>query len=309
MKHKVVLVGAGYFGQRHLKVLSEIEDVEIVGVVDKEIEKAQAIAEPLGVNFSNQINEFIDAGRVFFIVTPTNTHYEIAKELIEKGKDLFIEKPMVETPEQALELFEQAERSGIIIQVGLIERFNPVFRKLLNEINTPLHIQARRESPFHGRALDTDVTFDLMIHDLDLLWFILRKIKGFRLKSLKTFTQSLLGKRIDFANIWLEIESAFGEIKVNLTANRISSDSLRTFTVVDKDGVFYADLLRRKIFKTTKDGQLQEIAVKDSESQPLYLEIRDFFQAVRTRIPSEIAPSPEEVIEVIRIIDRINGGD
>lgn len=309
MKHRVVVIGAGYFGQRHIKVLSEMRDVEIVGVVDRDIEKAKDVAKSLGADFSESFDKFISTAQTFFIVTPTKTHYEIAKELIERGKNLFIEKPMVETPEQATELFEEAYRRGVIIQVGLIERFNPAFSTLLDYTDSPMLIQANRASTFQGRALDTDVTFDLMIHDLDLVWSILRRRGEFRVKKMRTFTKKLIGDRIDFATVWLDIESSLGDLKVNLTANRISSDFQRTFTVVDRDQIIYADLLKRRIFKTKRDALLQEIPVEDRDSQPLHLEIRDFLESVQRRVPSKIAPSPEEVVEVLKIIREINGGD
>ncbi len=308
MHHKVAVVGTGYFGQRHLKILSQMEDVEIVGIADKDINKARQVASDFGLNYSENFRDLLDRAETFFIVTPTKTHFEIAMELIEAGKNIFIEKPLTENLEDASILINKAISKGIIFQVGLIERFNPVVNSLLDHIKSPLFINAQRVSPFLGRAIDTEVTFDLMIHDIDLLWKILKEKGNYELKELKVFRKKLITDKIDFATVWLDLDVNSENIKANLTASRVSADFQRCFSVVENNYVIHADLIKKTIIKIDKTGNTVEVPVKDKEKQPLYEEIGDFLQSVKEKSPSKRAPSPIEIIEVIKIINQINGG-
>lgn len=308
MHHKVAVVGTGYFGQRHLKILSQMEDVEIVGIADKDINKALQVASDFGLKYSENFRDLLDKAETFFIVTPTKTHFEIAMELIEAGKNIFIEKPLTENPEDASILINKAISKGIIFQVGLIERFNPVVNSLLDHIKSPLFINAQRVSPFLGRAIDTEVTFDLMIHDIDLLWKILKEKGSYELKELKVFRKKLITDKFDFATVWLDLDVNSENIKANLTASRVSSDFQRCFSVIEKDFVIHADLIKKTIIKIDKTGNTVEVPIKDKEKQPLYEEIGDFLQSVKEKSPSKRAPSPIEIIEVIKIINQINGG-
>lgn len=308
MNHKVAVIGTGYFGQRHLKILSNMQDVEIVGIADKDINKASQVASEFGLKYSENFIDLLDRAETFFIVTPTNTHFEIAMELIEAGKNIFIEKPLTENPEDASVLLNKAIIKRIIFQVGLIERFNPVVNALQGYIKSPIFINAQRHSPFLGRATDTDVTFDLMIHDLDLLWNLLKKNGSYELKDLKVFRKKLITDKFDFATVWFDIDLTNEKLKANLTASRVSADFQRCFSVVEKDFVIHADLIKKTIIKIDKSGNTTELPIKDREKQPLYEEIRDFLQSVKEKSLSKKAPSPSEILEVIKIINQINGG-
>ncbi len=308
MNHKIAVIGTGYFGQRHLKILSQMEDVEIVGIADKDTNKAHQVASEFGLKYSENFRDLLDKAETFFIVTPTNTHFEIAMELIEAGKNIFIEKPLTENPEDASILLNKAISKGIIFQVGLIERFNPVINTLLDYIKSPIFINAQRLSPFLGRATDTDVTFDLMIHDLDLLWNLLKEKGSYELKDLKVFRKKLITDKFDFATVWLDIDVNNENLKANLTASRVSSDFQRCFSVIENDYVIHADLIKKTIIKIDKSGKTIELPIKDKEKQPLYEEIRDFLQSVKEKSLSKKAPTLIEILEVIKIINQINGG-
>lgn len=308
MKFKVAVIGAGYFGQRHIKMLAQMPDVEIVGVVDKDIEKAKDIAKQYGLKYFTDYRDLLDSSPIFFVVTPTITHFDIGMELIKYGKAIFIEKPLTEKPAFAERLLNEAVKSNVIIQAGLIERYNPVVKSLLEHLKEPLFIQTERVSPFLGRATDTDVTYDLMIHDIDLVWMILKKFGKFKLKDLKVLRQSVITSKIDYASVWMEFKGGQRMIKAYLTASRVSSDFSRKMCIVEHDCVLYADLINKTLKKVDNTGKVTELLVKDRDCQPLYEEIRDFLNSVRQRKPSEHAPSPEEIIEVIETIDKINGG-
>lgn len=308
MRHRVVVVGTGYFGQRHLKILSQMDDVEIVGVVDKDSEIARTVGNEFGVRYSDNYRDFLDIAETFFIVTPTVTHFEIVISLIREGKNLFIEKPLTENPSDANLIIEEATKRGIIFQTGLIERFNPAFNTLLSQLREPLFISAKRVSPFVGRATDTHVTFDLMIHDLDLIWKILYLFGKPEVNDLKAFRQSIVTDKIDFAEVWLDITITGRKISAHLSTNRTSKDSQRTLSIIERDAVYHADMIKREVFKVDKVGNIIEIPVENREVQPLYEEIRDFLNSVKERRLSRVAPTPLEIIEVLKLIERINGG-
>ncbi|MCX8034370.1 MAG: Gfo/Idh/MocA family oxidoreductase [Thermodesulfovibrio sp.] len=308
MKYKIAVIGAGYFGQRHIKILSQMEDVEIVGIADKDINRARESAKDYGLKYTDDFKELTDRASIFFIVTPTDTHFEIASELIKEGKDLFVEKPLVENPSDAMWLLREAKKRKIILQVGLIERFNPVVISLIRHIKNPAFITAQRISPFLGRATDTDVTFDLMIHDMDLIWMIFRKSGKPAIKDLKSFKKSLMTSKIDIAAAWLDLEINGKSICANLLASRISSHFQRTLSIIDEGFSLHADLINKKIVKINENGSDVEIPIKNKDSNALYEEIRDFLRAVDKRRLSSKAPSFDDIVEVLKIINHINGG-
>ncbi len=309
MKHKVAVIGAGYFGQRHIQILSQMPDVEITGIVDTDINRAREIAEEYGLKYFDNYRYLLNSASVFFIVTPTNTHFDIAMDLVKKGKDLFIEKPLTERPELAMNFIKEAMNNNIIFQVGMIERYNPAVMTLLGYVDNPIFIKAERSSPFLGRATDTDVSFDLMIHDLDLLWMILKKAGTLKIEHLKVFKKSLVTEKIDFAAVWIDLLSNNIPVTANLTASRISSNFRRVFMIIQKKFLLHADLMNRTVIRVDRDGKLREIPVRKKDVQPLYTEIRDFLNSVRERRLSSYAPTAEEIIEVLEIINTINGGN
>lgn len=306
MKYKVTVVGTGYFGQKHIKILSQMDDVEIVGIADKNIYRASKIAEEYGLKYSEDFRQFLDEATIFFIVTPTNTHFEIVMELIKHNKNIFIEKPLTENLEHAILLLEEAINKDIIFQIGLIERFNPVIITLIENLKNPNFISTQRVSPFLGRATDTHVTFDLMIHDLDLIFNIVGKTGSLKVKAIKVFKKTLVTDKIDLATVWLDLSVNARFVAANLLASRVAADFQRILSIVDEDSMIYADLINKTIIKIDKLGKTVEIPVKNKNTQPLYMEIRDFLESVREKRPSLIAPTPTEIIEVIKLINQIN---
>lgn len=306
MKHKVVVIGAGYFGQRHIKMLSSMPDVEIVAVVDSNMEKAKEVASNYNVKYFTDYKSTLELGEVFFVVTPTTTHFEIAMDLLVQGKDVFVEKPLTENPLLAKKLISQAIEKGKIFQVGLIERYNPAFLTALNYIKEPLFIEAERVTPFVGRATDTDVIFDLMIHDLDLLWCIVKKIN---LKTLKIFKKSIVTEKIDVALLWLDFISDGKSIGAYLKSSRIGAYPSRKFTVIQQDNAIYIDLASKAVILIEKNGKTREVEVLNKDSQPLYDEIRDFLECVKQRSLSKKAASFDDVVEVIDLINKIKEGE
>ncbi|MEM7165238.1 MAG: Gfo/Idh/MocA family oxidoreductase [Planctomycetota bacterium] len=166
---RVAVVGVGHLGQHHARVYSELPQATLVGVVDVSEEQAKLVADRHGVAYYSKIESILDDVDAVSIVVPTPMHFEMARPFLEAGKSVLVEKPLASTLEEADALNEAAATSGSILQVGHIERFNPVIAAALPHIESPLFIECDRIHPFSLRSTDVSVVLDLMIHDIDLV--------------------------------------------------------------------------------------------------------------------------------------------
>lgn len=280
---KVAVIGVGYLGEHHARVFSEIEDVELSGVVDIREDRAIEIASRFSTKAYTDYRDVLDKVDALSIVTPTTSHYEIGLEVLKTGKDLFIEKPITRTVKEADELIEEAEKRGCILQVGHIERYNPALVALLNLIQSPTFIEAERLSPFLGRGADVDVTVDLMIHDIDIILRIVdSEIRDIRAKGL-----SLITGMIDTASVWIEFKNG---VMANLRANRVSSDKVRVLRVFEKTST--GQRIAEVDFKDSRLRVINGEAEKNCRpeyKEPLKEELKDFVRSVITRNPLGIS--------------------
>ena len=167
-KPKIGVVGAGHLGKHHIKHLSKHSDVDFVGVFDLNKDSLKNICNEFKVRPVKSLDDLINSCDGVNIVTPTNTHFDIAKKFLEHKKDVFIEKPMTNTADEALSLINLAKKNGCIIQVGHIERFNPTINRLKELVDSPHYIEIERLAPFQARGTEVPVVLDLMVHDIDL---------------------------------------------------------------------------------------------------------------------------------------------
>ncbi|MGB9810607.1 MAG: Gfo/Idh/MocA family oxidoreductase, partial [Dictyoglomus turgidum] len=175
-KVKVGVVGVGYLGQHHVRIFNEIPDVELVGICDINLKRAKEIASIYNVPFvTDDYRDLLNRVEAVSIVTPTTSHFQIAKDFLEKGIHTFIEKPVTHSLREAEILLDIASGKDLVLQVGHIERFNPAIQELKKYVKDPFYIEARRMGPFDGRSTDVGVVMDLMIHDLDILFYVLGK--------------------------------------------------------------------------------------------------------------------------------------
>src|ERR1017187_7016051 len=171
-KVKVAVLGVGSLGKEHTRIYAELAatgQVELVGIHDSSVETARKIAAKHNARIFNSVAEAAAAADALNIVTPTVTHFELAKSLLQQGKHVLVEKPMTDSSEQAAELCELAQKKNLVLQVGHVERFNPVFTFLQKVATEPKFIECHRLSPFPARSTDIGVVLDLMIHDLDIV--------------------------------------------------------------------------------------------------------------------------------------------
>lgn len=242
-------------GKNHARIFSEMEGTQFTAVLDDRSEVAGEIAGRYGARAVASFEEFADAVDAATIATPTVTHFAFARQLLENGKHVLVEKPFTETPEQARELCALAQQRGLVLQVGHIERFNPALSALEARITRPRFIEASRLSPYPGRSLDVGVVLDVMIHDLEIVLHLVRS----PWEQVDAVGVSVLSKREDIANV--RIRFANGCV-ANITASRISQDKLRKIRVFQQDAYLSLDY-------QNQSGYLLRMAREDEKESSL----------------------------------------
>jgi predicted dehydrogenase len=260
---RVAVAGVGSLGKEHARIYAELAragGIELAGVFDTSRETAQRVAEKHRARVFNSLAEAAAASDALSIVTPTTTHFELAKTLLQQGKHLLVEKPMTDNAEQAGELVELAGKHRCVLQVGHVERFNPVFKYLESVAADPRFIESHRLSPYPNRSTDIGVVLDLMIHDLDV---VLAFVKS-PVTSVDAVGIPVLSKTEDIANARLRFASG---CVANLTASRISPERMRKIRVFSAGPVpSYVTLDYRAqegfIFRIAGDGQAESSILK-----------------------------------------------
>ncbi len=226
-KLKVAVIGTGSLGKEHVRIYADLARagrVALAGVHDLAKEQGERIAQRYSTRFLPTFSEVLQAADAFSIVTPTTTHHPLAKQLLEQGKHVLVEKPMTENAVQAQELVVLAQKARCILQVGHVERFNPVFQYLEKVATDPRFIETHRLSPFPARSTDIGVVLDLMIHDLDV---VLAFVKS-PVVSVDSVGIPVLSKSEDIANTRLRFANG---CVANLTVSRISPERMRKIRV------------------------------------------------------------------------------
>ncbi|TNE55784.1 MAG: Gfo/Idh/MocA family oxidoreductase [Bacteroidetes bacterium] len=238
---KVGVFGAGHLGKIHIKLLLELSDrFELVGFFDPSDEQAKIVAESYGIKRFDQEQELLDAVSCVDIVTPTVTHFELASRAIQSGKHVFIEKPVANSVEEAEELIRLAEKHGVIVQVGHVERFNPAFQKAQPFLDRPMFIETHRLAQFNPRGTDVPVVLDLMIHDIDIILSIVRS----PVEQISASGVAVVSDSDDITNVRIEFQNG---CVANLTSSRISLKNMRKSRFFQKDAYISVDFLSKEI--------------------------------------------------------------
>ncbi len=236
---KAGVLGAGHLGKIHLKLLQESSEYELVGFYDPIDSYAQQVEKEFGYSFIKSIDELIEMVDVIDIVTPTLNHFECAKKAIEKGKHIFIEKPITKTVEEAETLRDLVHQMNVRGQVGHVERFNPAFTAVSDMIENPMFIECHRLAEFNPRGTDVPVVLDLMIHDIDIILSVVKS----DVKEVHASGVSVISETPDIANARIEFENG---CVANLTASRISMKNMRKSRFFQKDAYISVDFLEKK---------------------------------------------------------------
>ena len=236
---KAGVLGAGHLGKIHLKLLQQSNKYELVGFYDPSKENAQKVSKEFGYHAFNSIEELIEAVDVVDIVTPTLSHFDCAKQAIEKGCHIFIEKPITKTVVEAEAIRTLASQKHVKGQVGHVERFNPAFTAVKDMIVSPMFIECHRLAEFNPRGTDVPVVLDLMIHDIDIILSVVNS----PVKNIHASGVTVISETPDIANARIEFENG---CVANLTASRISMKNMRKSRFFQKDAYISVDFLEKK---------------------------------------------------------------
>jgi len=291
----VAVVGVGVFGRNHARVYQELEQqgepVRLVGVVDSNLDRADAVAREFGCRAFGSVEQMLTTHseiRAASVAAPTVHHLAVARVLMQKGVDVLIEKPLAASLAEADELVQLAATSKRIAQAGHLERFNPAVRATIPLLTQPMFFEVHRLSVFTPRSLDVDVVLDLMIHDLDIvLSFVNSPVKEVRAVGLP-----ILSGRVDIANVRLEFESG---CVANFTASRVSTERVRKLRFFQPHQYVSVDYGRQEVlvFTVGADGlalgahtvnpQIKVAKPAVTSEEPLHAELKSFLHAVRQR--------------------------
>ncbi|RLD30203.1 MAG: gfo/Idh/MocA family oxidoreductase [Bacteroidetes bacterium] len=236
---KAGVLGAGHLGKIHLRLLNQSEKYELIGFYDADETNAKKVEEEFGYTYFDSIETLINAVDVVDIVTPTLSHYDCAKQAIDKGKHIFLEKPITKTVKEAEEIRTLVATHNVKGQVGHVERFNPAFIVVKDMINTPMFIETHRLAEFNPRGTDVPVVLDLMIHDIDIILSVVKS----KVKNVSASGVSVISDTPDIANARIEFENG---CVANLTASRISLKNMRKTRFFQRDAYISVDFLEKK---------------------------------------------------------------
>jgi predicted dehydrogenase len=286
---RTAVIGAGYLGRFHAQKYKDAPNSELVGVADPSAEARGAMAAELGIQTYSDYRELLGRVDAVSIVTPTPLHHAIAKEFLESGAHVLVEKPMTATVAEAESLIESARHANRILQVGHLERFNAAVQALQPMLTVPRFIESARLAPFKHRGTDVDVVLDLMIHDIDLILSIVQS----PVVAVDAIGSSVFSKEIDIANARLRFANG---CVANATASRVSLKTERKLRLFQDDAYVSVDLHQkvltviRKTGGVTADG-MPQVDIRETsydQGDALKAEIEAFLSAVATGRPPPV---------------------
>ncbi len=288
---RVGVVGVGTMGQHHVRIISQTPDVSLAGFYDPDRLRAQEICGRHGCECFATLDELLDESDAVTVAAPTSLHFETGEKCLNRGLHVLMEKPLAHELEAAARLVVLSQKTGLVLMVGHVERYNPVVGKLIDllrgEQEEIISIDARRLAPFDGsRCLDVDVLYDLLIHDIDLAL----EIAGSSILSVSAVGRPVFSQKTDVAHTRIEFQ---GQVTAAFCTAKCSPRKVRTLTVTTPRRALVADTLSRTLtlytaeeLSTTENGvcvmgnlRKQEVPVPDEE--PLRRELDDFFRAIR----------------------------
>lgn len=238
---RVGVVGAGYFGRFHANHYTKNPNAKLVAVVDADADRAKKVADEFGTEALTDHRQILDRVDAVSIAVPTPLHFDVARELIQAGLHVLIEKPITDTVESADTLTKLAEDRGTVLQVGHIERYSAAYRVISEKIDRPLYLESYRIAPWKQRGIEVDVILDLMIHDIDMIIGLV----GSKVTKVDAVGTGVMGRKIDIANARIGFESG---CVANVTSSRVSYKTERRLRVFSQEKYLNCDLGERKIF-------------------------------------------------------------
>ncbi len=278
---RAAVIGVGSHGRNHARILAAMPNVELVGIVDRDPDRAHAVAASVGAPVVDDIHAINPPVDGVVVAVPTADHAEVAAPLLEAGIAVLIEKPIATSLAEADRLLALADAAGATLAVGHTERHNPAVAAALPLISTPRFIEVHRLAAFQPRSLDVDVILDVMIHDIDILLAIV----GDEPASIEAVGVPVLSGRIDIANVRLRFPDG---CIANLTASRISRERVRKLRVFQPHALVSVDYAERQVEAVTVtrppagEPKIDVRRVEVADAEPLERELADFVRSVRT---------------------------
>jgi predicted dehydrogenase len=315
-KIRVGVIGTGHMGQYHVNVARQIIDGTLVGIYDADSDRAKLIAEKYETNPFSDLNTLFDKVDAVIIAAPTFLHYQIAKDALNSGKHVLVEKPITETVAQAKEIVELANSKKLVLQVGHVERFNGAILELGKIVDTPMLVESRRLAPFNARIKDVGVVLDMMIHDIDIVLNLVNS----KVVELHASGSKFVSNHEDVASVVLKFENG---CIANITASRNTQSKIRTLNITDKDKYIKLDFTDQEIElhrQATSNTQLssEQIRYKQEsivekifvhKDNPLKQEHEHFVKCILGKTqPHVLGEKDIQTLEIAhRIIKEING--
>lgn len=273
---RVGVVGVGHIGSNHARLYAELNEAGLTAVYDLDLARGRHAAEKFRATAAKSLEEFAELVDAVSVATPTNTHYEVSKQLLTRGKHLLVEKPIAENTKDASELAELAVENGLVLQVGHVERFNPVLAALEARLTHPRFIEAHRLSPYAGRSTDIGVVLDLMIHDLEIILHLVRS----PIQSIDAVGVPVLSKSEDIANARLRFKDG---CVANITSSRISPERMRKIRVFQSDAYLSLDYENQsgEIYRRV-EGKIARSEVEIEQGEPLKRQLASFLECAST---------------------------
>jgi predicted dehydrogenase len=284
---RAAVIGTGYLGRLHARILTEIPEAQVVGVVETNDAIADEVCCTLSVKRYESVGAIAKDIDCAVVATPTITHYEVAAELLQAGVDVLIEKPITADADEARKLIELAAKNQRVLQVGHVERYNPAIVAITEYVKQTRYFEAERLGVFVPRSLDVDVLLDLMIHDLNLVLSLL----GQDVIDVKAVGVPVLTDKVDITNVRLEL--ANGAV-ANLTASRVSQERVRKQRFFGSEVYISVDTKEQEVKGyrlVERNGQrgILPLEVTVEKKEPLRAELEAFLQCVRDRTRPVVA--------------------
>jgi len=284
---RVAVVGAGEFGRNHVRVWRELEGAELAGIIDTNAERAAKVASEFGTKVIGDLDA-LAAERVnaVSVAVPTREHARVGCRLLDAGMDILVEKPIAASLEEADELIASAARSGSILQIGHVERFNPAVVAAQKIVLRPMFFEVHRLGIFTPRSLDIDVVYDVMIHDLDILLSLVDS----PVVDLKAVGIPVITDKVDIAHA--RVEFSTGTV-ANVTASRVSTERVRKMRFFQQHEYISLDFVRQDALRIRVEPGSPQPAIgfeklETAPEEPLHAELRAFLGSVRTRKPATV---------------------
>lgn len=315
-KIRAGVVGVGQMGQYHVGVYSEIHNVELVGIADSDRQRGTSVAEKYGTHCYTDYRELFAAVDVVSIAVPTSLHYAIAKDFLEAGVHVLLEKPIAHTMEEASELFRLAETHGVVLHIGHVERFNGAIQELKKIVDEPWLIESRRLGPFVPRIKEDGVVLDVMIHDID----IILNLVDSPISRIYALGKSIYSDREDLANVQICFQNG---CIANIIASRSTEIKIRTMAITQQGAYIFLDytdqdirvhrqassehVVTRGALRYKQESLIERIFVH--KDNPLKLEIQHLLDCVMHGAPRVVSVEEElrslqVALQILEILEK-----